>query len=117
MEKIQLVTLNRALTLLDAIGAKYAIISPDGTRFGDLSIADDKPEDTRTYSFKELGAYVRDQFILHNVGDVAIIPIDKFDIDELQSAISSHAVKTGGKGSYTTCRSKDKKSIEVLRVM
>lgn len=117
MKQIQLATLNRALTLLDAIGAKYAIISPDGTQFGDLQIANHKTKDTRPYSFKEMNAYVRDQFILHNVGDVAIIPIDKFDIDELQSAISSHAIKTGGKGHYTTCRSKDKKSIEVLRVM
>jgi hypothetical protein len=112
MEKIKLVTLNRALTMLDAIGARYAIISPDGTRFGDLPLAEEKTG----YNFAELGAYVKQQFTHVEVGDVLIIPVDKFDVDKLQSAITSHACKIAGKGSYTTCRSKDKTQIEILRL-
>ncbi len=112
MEKIKLATLNRVLTMLDAIGAQYAIISPDGTRFGDLKLADEKPG----YNFAELGAYVKQQFTPVEVGDVLIIPVDKFDVDKLQSAITSHACKIAGKGSYTTCRSKDKTQIEILRL-
>lgn len=116
MKQIQLATLKRALSMLDAIGAQYAIISADGTRFGTLQIAEEKSKPTRAYSYKELGDYIKERFNLPNVGDVLTIPVDKFKINELQSAISSHAVKVGGKGHYTNCRAKDKKSIEILRL-
>jgi len=112
MQEIKLATLKRALTMLDALGARYAIISPNGTRFGDLKLADEKPG----YNFAELGAYVKQKFTHVEVGEVLIIPVDKFEVDKLQSAITSHACKIGGKGSYTTCRSKDKTQIEILRL-
>ncbi len=113
MQNVKLATLKRACVLLDAIGAKYAIVTEDGTKHGELEIVD-KPQ--RKYPFGELTQYIRDNFQELNIGQVNVLPIGKFDRHEVQKSLVSYLCRTYGAGTHTTCSSKDKKSLEVLRI-
>ncbi len=113
MQNVKLATLKRACVLLDAIGAKYAIVTEDGTKHGELEIVDKLQ---RKYPFGELTQYIRDNFQELKIGQVAVLEIGKFDRHEVQKSLVSYLCRTYGAGTHTTCSSKDKKSLEVLRI-
>lgn len=116
MEQIKEATLKKAIVLLNAIGAQYAIIDSDGNRHGDLPLAEIPKRRKNTYPYGTLTNYCVENFKELAIGDVCIFPIGQFEIKEMQRALSSWLCKIYGNGTHTTCMSEDRKSIEVLRV-
>lgn len=119
MSTPQQLAVDRALTLLRAASAKYKIILPDGTEYGTLEVKPKKPERKRRatkHPFGEQRAYLAKYLPGLLAGESVKVPVDKYDIEALQSGISAYGVKTWGNGNAITARDKDGQYVEVLRV-
>ena len=53
MEQIKQTTLKKAIVLLNAIGAQYAIIDADGKKHGDLEIVEQRKRKPSAYEYGE----------------------------------------------------------------
>ena len=106
-------SIEQAIKLLSATGCQYKIIDAAGNEYGELQVVEKKKKRNGTYQYGELTnhfkSYVRDL----EVGDVAVIPIDKFDYRNLIRCMSAWCNTKWGKGNVKTCRSGD--TIQVLR--
>lgn len=116
MEQIKKTTLKKAIVLLNAIGAQYAIIDSDGQKHGDLEIVEQRKRKPSAYEYGELTNYCRTYFKDLAIGDVQVFPIGNYPIEVIQRTLSSWICKNYGNGTHTTCMSEDRKSIEILRV-
>ena len=116
MEQIKQTTLKKAIVLLNAIGAQYAIIDLDGNKHGSLEITEPRKRKSSGYERGELTNYCRTYFKEVLVGDVQIFPIGNYPIEVMQRTLSSYICKQYGNGTHTTCIRKDRKSIEILRI-
>jgi hypothetical protein len=116
MEQIKQTTLKKAIVLLNAIGAQYAIIDTDGEKHGNLEVIEQRKRRKGLYKHGELTAYCMSNFKELAVGDVLIFPIGPYPIKDMQRTLSSWICKQYGNSTHTTCMSEDRQSIEVLRV-
>lgn len=110
----------KALAALDASGAQYRIIMPDGTHFGTLPYAEPKPEKVKRRSLKHPYGTLRSHYLpfVENIkpGECIDVPCGPFLLADLQGAISSHFCTKLGNGKVTVARNRDRKCVEVLRV-
>jgi len=116
------VILQRSLAALKATGAKYIIVMPDGTVHtqGDLKLAsEEKPKRKRCvdHPYGTITAYYMPYINDLEPGNIVEIPFDRFKPEVLISGISSRAVTWWGKGSVVTAQNKQKKVVEVMRVV
>lgn len=120
MKAVQNQIATRAIRMLDAVGARYKVILPDDTEFGDLIVM---PPKLRTR--KDRGALheeLRTEEKLTNmkVGDVVEFPLteaaiaDGLSREGLQGIIASACTKYLGKGNFSTHM--EGSVIEVLRI-
>lgn len=116
MSNIKQQTLKRALTMLDAIGATYAVIEENGTKHGTLEVSDKKKKSPRKYKHGELSSYVKSFLENMKVGQVVELPSGVYPIEDLRSAVASWACYYWGNGTVTTASSKEKQIVEVLRI-
>jgi hypothetical protein len=116
MEQIKQTTLKKAIVLLNAIGAQYAIIDADGKKHGDLEIVEQRKRKPSAYEYGELTNYCRTYFKDLAVGDVQVFPIGNYPIEVMQRTLSSWICKNYGNGTHTTCMSENRQSIEILRI-
>lgn len=114
MSNIKQQTLKRALSMLDAIGAKYAIIDAQGKKYGSLDV-NEKKRQTK-YAHGELSSYCASHISKMSVGDVVEIPVGKYDGNDVRASAVSWACYHWGNGTVTTSTSKTKKIVEVLRI-
>lgn len=115
MSGVKQQTLTRALNMLNAIGATYAIIEENGTKHGTLEVAEAKKRNSK-YAHGELSTYASKQLANMPVGDLREIPFGKYEGEEVRSAAVSWACYHWGNGTVTTATIKDKKIVEVLRI-
>lgn len=115
MSGVKQQTLTRALNMLNAIGATYAIIEDNGTKHGTLEVVEPKKRGLK-YKHGELSAYASKHIANMSVGDVEEVPFDKYEAEEVRSAAVSWAGYHWGKGTVTTATVKDRKIVEVLRI-
>jgi hypothetical protein len=111
---IQQVAVDRAIKLLTAAKASFAVQMPDGSFTGDLIVlaktARRKINDWRV----DVPGYI-DQIKTMQVGDVVTWSFDSRDRAEaFRSTVSSQGVHHHGKGAVTTCLNGD--SVEAMRV-
>jgi hypothetical protein len=112
----------QAIKLLNAVGAKYKIIYPDGTEVGELVLAKVEPEGkkkiTRRRDFSlAYGTYaklIRPMLKSTDVGQVASIPIAPYNAERLRSAATAIAHHLWGNGSHTSAITKT--HVEILRI-
>jgi len=107
---IETVTFERAVKMLDALGAQYHI------QYGDKVIGKPLHQKTaRTFKYKhgEIKRYVLPYLIDLPVGGVAQIPVGSFDLDSIQSAACRLSVDLFGKSQSLSHRNGD--CVEVLR--
>lgn len=119
MSTPQQIAVDRALTLLRAASAKYKIVLPDGTEYGTLEVAAPKPARKKRptkFPFGEQRAYLARFLPGLMPGESVKVPVDKYDIESLQSGISAYGVKMWGNGNAITARDKEGQYVEVLRV-
>jgi hypothetical protein len=116
MKEIEQKTLSRVLTLLDTLGFPYAIIDGDGVKHGGLEIAVASNKKERRYPHGAPTRYVR-QWMDNMEGNLLEIPVGDFDIDTIQSLACSEAGERWGQGSYTTTRTSDNQTLQLMRLV
>ena len=114
---VQNTAINRAIALLNAAGAKYKVIAPDGTEHGELVIATEPPKKprkmNREFAWGERTAYVRAHIETMKPGDVKVIPYGPYGKTVMQIT-SSTAHDMWGVGAHIVSSAKD--GVELLRV-
>lgn len=117
MTDIQTKATQQALRLLNALGAKYKIILPDATEYGELIVAKEEPKKMRRklrYPRGTFSSFLAPMFEHTKVGDVVQIPIGEFKPEHLRSAATAYTNHLWGPGSATS--SVTKQHIEVMRL-
>ena len=114
MSGVKQQTLKRALAMLNAIGASYAVIDEEGTKHGTLEITEKKTRGK--YPYGTLSTYAGKHIANMSVGDIQEIPFGEFDGESVRSAAVSWACYHWGNGTVTSATVKDKKVVEVLRI-
>lgn len=108
----------RALRTLDALEAKYKVITATGEEYGELELAQTEPLKPRN-SFKTLG-YL-DVVAALKVGDVAKLPLSSGmsfeNAEKYRGSVASKGCQLWGKGNTMTAWADDKQAIEILRIM
>ena len=121
MMTVQKAVLNKAIILLNSLGAEYVIQLQDEEPVikGDLVVKTNKrtkkgkrpyPHGTFTNLFRQMKV---DNM---SVGDVTIVPIGDFPVSKIQSTLSSFCTNTWGAGSAMTSVNKAEKTVEVIRI-
>lgn len=114
---VRTVALNRALQLLDSIGARYKVITPDGAEYGVLVAVEPKANRPLRYPFGAVRNYYRPFIEPMIVGDVVEIPVGVFDLTTIQNGAGALAAELWGQGAAITRMDREKNVIEVLRVL
>lgn len=117
MEKIIEQTIIKAIKMLEACGCEFAVIDPNGDQHGELEVVVHKKRGPNKYPHGELRNYIKPYLSELSPGQVAVIPVGRFDFSSLQSSISSAACAMFGNESCTTSRNRENNTVEVLRVM
>ena len=115
MSGIKKQTMERAISMLNALGATFAIIEKDGTKHGTLEVIGGKRAKNK-YPFGELSNYAKTYIEKMKVGEVKEVPYGKYEPEEVRSAVVSWAGYHWGNGSMATATVKDKKVVEILRI-
>ena len=113
--EVQNTAFNRALKLLDAAGAEYAI-KFDGEVHGTLTLAPERKGKPSLYRRGETHSYFWPLVKDIQVGEVREVPLDRFDGPTLSSNISSACVRTFGVGCSIVSLQKAKGVVAVLRI-
>ena len=113
-DNLRQTAVDRAMRMLDAAGAEYAI-EFNGETFGVLKLAP-KPKRNRTYPRGVTRAYHAPLIDHLQPGQSAIVPRGGFDLKILSKNISAYAVHTWGAGSMLTHKNDAADCIEVLRM-
>lgn len=118
MKEIQVKTLHNAIRLLSVLPVKYKVITEDGEEFGVLEVVKQPKRVPRNPHKKwgDLSEYAKSFIESMEVGEVVFLPCADFEPESLRSSASSWMSKTWGNGTYTTLLSKDRSTIEVLRL-
>lgn len=111
------VAVRRAIQLLQAAKAEYAIRLPDGQSFGELPIAETKKRTViKVNKFKERMPDYIEQIKGMQPGDVLRWSVGQ-DAEAFRKAVSSTASHYIGKGKcMSTLTGEDKGTVEILRV-
>lgn len=112
---VKTMALQRAVKILNSIGASYKIITEDGGEFGDLEVVKTTKKKNR-YPFGVLRSYYGPIVSDMAVGDVRLVPIGEYCMESIQSGICSYAGILWGNGSVMTRRDSVNNAVEVLRV-
>ena len=108
--------ISKAHELLKASGAKFKIISPDGTEFGDLEVAAEKKKHFK-YEFGALRKVYVPYIEALKTGEVAQIKVPTdFELEDVRGAACAWMATNWGNGTYTTTIDRDFDIVEVLRV-
>lgn len=114
----QQIAIERALKLLDAAGAQYAVIGLFGKKYGTLEIAEEKPKKKKVFTHRhgEFKRYFMPHIKHMVAGDCVKIPPGTYQLEELRGPLSSWCSANWGKGSTITTIDREANHVEVLRV-
>jgi hypothetical protein len=118
MLTVQNNAIDRALRLLDAVGCKYGVVTPDGRTFGALpaqpTAPPSRPRKRRpATNFRQTG--YSQKLRQMQVGDVErFFPPTGASAQQMQKTIHGTCCRLWGKGSFTTAVIKG--AVEVLRM-
>jgi len=115
---IRTVALNRAITLLDSVGAQYKIIAPDGGEFGELIAAPPRSGGRAPleHPYGDISAYYQPLVEGMEIGDVVQVPISRFSLKAIQGGVASFAGAMWGAGSVMTQQRPDEGLVDVFRI-
>lgn len=114
MDDMDKAVLERAMKLLDSIGAKYAVHDRDGGQYGALTAVEERRKIKRT------GIDYMALFLPHvehlQLGDLPVMvgPFDGVNPKFLQSAISAYCCRKWGRDAHMT-RVQEDGSVKVVR--
>lgn len=111
-------TIQNAVRMLEASGAQFKVISPDGTEYGVLKVESPRKKKMNPdREYGELRAYY-DRFIDYNapVGTVLQVPHNpKYKPEEIRGGLCAKLTTRWGKGTYTTAVAKNG-TVEIMRI-
>ena len=116
-EAIRQAAVDRALRMLDAAGAVYAV-QFDGNTYGTLPIAPPPPAKPARPRYKRgaTRAHYLPYLAPMQPGDSVAIPHGGFDLVVLTGNVSAATVHMWGRGAAMTCRNDTAGTVEVLRL-
>jgi len=119
-KSVKQIALSRALSMLKASGAKFAIITEEGETIthGDIEITKKVEKKRHVKTHRPVGALVKHYGPLlkpMKPGDVVTVPLGGFGLRELRAAISAWGVHTWGPKSCIVASKEN--SVEILRVL
>ena len=117
MEDIKKSTLLRAIAMLEAVGARYEIVDPDGVRHGKLEEEKTSKRRPLELPYGTLTAYVKPFIENMKVGDVQVIDLGSYSGLSIQSVVANWLIKRHGNGCCTTRIDRKKNALEVLRIL
>jgi hypothetical protein len=122
MNTLHVKALNNAIKLLNAIGAKYAVLDSDGIVHGDLEVKKKsmmpKTKAKRRalrYPFGAVVKYVKPYIDITEVNSTTYIPVAPLDLETVYRSASAIACKEWGNGSHKVGTSKDKQTVILTR--
>lgn len=114
--------LEKLLNILNAVEAKYKIILPDGTTYGELEAHEPKKRKRRSanapgnrYARGETMAYYKPFMENMKAGDAVAVPYDRFHAPTLAQNINAYSHYLWGAGNYSATRNDNNKTVDVLR--
>ena len=116
ISKTEQIALERALALLNAAKAKYKIILPDGTEYGELVVAKPKAKRNMKHQRGELTTYFQPLIEGMQPGEVRTIPAGKYGPVDLRASLSGWCAGRWGNGNSITSVDHRNNAVEVMRV-
>ena len=115
MNTVHQKALTNAIKLLNAIGAKYAIVDTDLRKHGDLEVITKKKRAPAKYPYGVIRQHVTPY--LHNIkaNETARIPVAPYDLLTVYGSASSTATTMWGTKCHKVGTSADKKFVLITR--
>lgn len=115
---LQNAAVERAINMLNAVGAQFKIITADGQEYGQLTVAQPKQRKTKVYlrPVGELHAYYSPFIVDVKPGEAVQVPFGPYEAEDVRGPITAWCCSHWGKGNYMTVVNRDKRCVEVLRV-
>ena len=115
MNTIHTKALTNAIKLLNAIGAKYAIVDSDSKKHGDLEVVTKSKRRPAKYPYGVIRKHIRPYLDHIKVNDTARIPVSPYDLNTVYGSASSTATVLWGKNSHRVGASDDKRFVIITR--
>lgn len=117
MEQVKINALNKAIQTLEALGIQYAVIDHEGTLHGNLTVAEKKSRLKEGYEWGSRTKMIMPSIEDLKIGEVVTIECKEHDVESVRSIASSILGKKFGSGACTTAIDRDKKTVEILRIV
>lgn len=115
MNTIHEKALSNAVKLLNAIGAKYAIVDSNSKKHGDLEVITKAKRKPAKYPYGVIRKHIRPYLDHIKVNDTARIPVSPYDLNTVYGSASSTATVLWGKQCHKVCASDDKRFVLITR--
>jgi hypothetical protein len=115
MNTIHEKALANAIKLLNAIGAKYAIVDSDNKTHGELEVKAKAKRRPARYPYGVIRKHIRPYLDHIKVNDTARIPVSPYDMETVYGSASSTATVLWGKQCHKVGASADKRFVLITR--
>ena len=115
MNTIHEKALTNAIKLLNAIGAKYAIVDSDNKTHGELEVKAKAKRRPARYPYGVIRKHIKPYLDHIKVNDTARIPVSPYDLETVYGSASSTATVLWGKQCHKVGASEDKRFVLITR--
>jgi len=115
MNNIHTKALTNAVKLLNAIGAKYAIIDVDLKKYGELEVVTKSKRRPARYPYGVIRKHIKPYLDHIAVNQTARIPVSPYDLETVYGSASSTATVLWGKQCHKVGASEDKRFVLITR--
>ena len=115
MNTVHQKALTNAIKLLNAIGAKYAIVDADLRKHGELEVITKKKRKPAKYPYGVIRKHVAPYLASVNVNQTVRIPVHPYDLETVYGSASSAASTMWGHKAHKVGSSEDKKYVLITR--
>jgi hypothetical protein len=115
MNNIHTKALNNAVKLLNAIGAKYAIVDVDLKKYGELEVVTKSKRRPAKYPYGVIRKHIKPYLDHIDVNQTARIPVSPYDAQTVYGSASSTASVLWGKQCHRVGLSDDKRFVLITR--
>lgn len=114
--KTEQIAIERAIALLNAAKAKYKIILPDGTEYGELVVAKARTKRNSKHPHGMMSAYFQPLIKDMQPGEVLVVDASIYGPVDLRATMSGWCAARWGKGNVITSINHENNTVEVMRV-
>lgn len=115
MNNVHEKALTNAIKLLNAIGAKYAIVDSDSKKHGELEVVVKSKRRPAKYPYGVIRKHIKPYLDHIKVNDTARIPVSPYDAATVYGSASSTATVLWGKQCHKVGLSEDKRFVLITR--